>query len=119
MARQTEHAGKQYHRDVVTRAHQAASLAAERTGALAAPAQTSERDRSIAYLQTFLDVVRAGRAEIAAYKPVLEKMLDVADLVMAGLREIERSAGSVLDAARHGLSDGSPAAQSSGLRDSA
>ncbi len=101
VARQTEGAAKRYYADVVARAHHAASLAAQRTGSSTEPARTSERDRSIAYLQAFLEVVRAGRAEVAAYERVLEKLLDMAELVVSGLQHVEHSAGAVLQAAAH------------------
>lgn len=108
VARQTEGAAKRYYADVVARAHMAARRAAERadapwnvTASAEAVRADRDRERSIAYLQTFLEVVRAGRTEVAAYERVLEKLLDMAELVVSGLQHVEHSAGAALQAAAH------------------
>lgn len=119
-ARQTEFAAKQYYNDVVARAHRAAMSAAAgadtppgSAGSAEASRAEAERERHISYLRTFLDVVRASRAELVAYEPVLEKMLDAAEIVMSGLQRVENDASSALEAAKRQAKTGQGGAHAS------
>jgi DivIVA domain-containing protein len=103
VARQTESAAQQYYTDVVAEAHRTAKQARDQAGppldpqtSTMADRDTRDRERSIAYLQTFLDVVRASRTEVGGLPAVLEHVLDISEQVTSGLGQIEQAASSAL-----------------------